>query len=341
MGNFNCRQGVTLIVVAQSWPEAWPEVQTRFAGAATDELAALFGDKSVMARMRATLANERAPINERRSAFNLLKRIGDAEATPIFAKLLDVDEFRSVVIPLLARSNEPATATALIQRFPKFSDPDRIATLNTLTSRPELAMVLLRAQQDGSFDRTLLGSFQVRQMRSLHHADLDQLLNQTWGKVTESSAETKATIAHLQKAYQEAPLGAYDEGAGKQIFTKVCAVCHTMNSAGGKLGPDLTGSWRNGLPYFLENIVDPNAVVGEQFQLSVITKQDGSVFSGTVEQETDTALTVRTITESVIISKSDIKNRQKLAQSLMPPGILQSLPERQTMELLKFLSSKS
>lgn len=322
-------------------PKAWPEVQTRFAGAATDELAAIFGDKTIISKMRASLANDQAPMNERSTAFNLLKRIGDAEATPIFAKLLDVDQFRSAVIPLLARSNDPTTATALIRHFPKLSDPDRTATLNTLTSRPELAMPLLRAQQDGTFDKKQFGSFQVRQMRNLHNADIDKLLDQTWGKVTESSAGMKATIVRLQKAYQEAPLWAYDAGAGKQTFTQICSVCHTMNGAGGKLGPDLTGSWRNGLAYFLENIVDPNAVVGEQFQLNMIAKRDGSVLSGIMEQETDTALTVRTIIESVIIPKSDIKERQKLAQSLMPPGVLEALSERQTIELLKFLTNKN
>ena len=53
-----------------------------------------------------------------------------------------------------------------------------------------------------------------------------------------------------------------------------------INGVGGKLGPDLAGSWRNGLDYFLENIVDPNAVVGENFQLHVLTKKDGTVVSG-------------------------------------------------------------
>ena len=44
---------------------------------------------------------------------------------------------------------------------------------------------------------------------------------------------------------------------------------------------------------------------------------------------------------SVIIAKADIKTREKLAQSLMPPGLLEALPERQAIELLKFLMSKS
>ena len=54
---------------------------------------------------------------------------------------------------------------------------------------------------------------------------------------------------------------------------------------GAAIGPDLTGAGRSSLDYLLENIVDPNAVVGEQFQLNVITKNDGAVLSGIVEQK--------------------------------------------------------
>jgi len=324
-------------------PNAWPQAKARMSGssaALATELGALFGDKAVIARMRAALADDKAPVAARHTAFDLLKRIGDTEATSLFARLLDVDEFRSAVIPLLARSADPATATALIQRFEKFSESDRNAALTTLASRAALALPLLHAVKDGRFDRKRLSAFQVRQMRNLHDAELDKLLDQTWGKVNESSAAMKATIARLQKSYQEAPLWAFDAGAGKQIFQQVCAVCHAMNGVGGKLGPDLAGSWRNGVSYFLENIVDPNAVVGEQFQLNVITRRDGTVLSGIVEQDSGSAITIRTITEAVIVPKGEIKERQKLAQSLMPPGLLEALPERKVIELLKFLMSK-
>jgi len=106
------------------------------------------------------------------------------------------------------------------------------------------------------------------------------------------------------------------------------------------MGPDLGGSWRNGLDYFLENIVDPNAVVGENFQLHVLTKKDGTVLSGLLDQESDTSITLRTLTEPIVVAKSDLKDHQKLAQSLMPPGLLEALPERKVIELLKFLTSK-
>ncbi|MEA3211404.1 MAG: hypothetical protein QOE70_4461 [Chthoniobacter sp.] len=328
-------------------PAAWPQVRTRFAktsdaalGSAADQLAALFGDQAVLTKMRGILADEAQPLPQRQLAFDLLKRVGDAEAAPIFARLLDLDVFRAAVIPLLSRSADPATAEALIQRFERLNPADRSAALTTLTSRAVLALPLLQAVQAGRFDRKFLSALQVRQMRNLHDAKVDLLLDQAWGKVNESSAATKATLARLKTAYAAAPLWAYNANAGHETFNQICAVCHAIDGVGGKLGPDLAGSWRNGVDYFLENIVDPNAVVGENFQLHVLTKKDGTVVSGLIEQETDSAITLRTVAEPVVVARADLKDQQKLPQSLMPPGLLEALPEQKVFELLKFLTSK-
>jgi len=303
-------------------------------------LTAVFGNKETLRQVREFLANESETLAQRRWAFDLLKRVNDSEATPIFAKLLDQPDFTSAVIPLLSRSADPATATALMARFTKLNDTDRSAVLGTLTSRPELALPLLAAVKAGTFDKKHLSSLQIRQMRNLNHAEVNTLLDATWGKVNDSSEAAKAGIAKFKQAYQSAPLWAFNAKSGEETFKQVCAVCHAMGGVGGKLGPDLAGSWRNGLDYFLENIIDPNAVVGDNFQLHVLTKKDGSVISGVIEQETDTAITARTVTESLIISKADLKDHQKMPVSLMPPSLLESMPERKALELLKYLLSK-
>ena len=321
-------------------PKAWPQLQAKFPGTTADQLSALFGDKAVLAKMRSILADASQPLPQRRSAFDLLKRVNDTQATPIFAQLLDQPDFTSAVIPLLSRSSDPATAAALMNRFTQLSDTDRSAALGTLTSRAELALPLLTAVKAGTFEKKHLSALQIRQMRNLNNAEINTLLDATWGKVNDSSEAARASIAKLKKAYQSAPLWAFNAKSGEETFKQVCAVCHAMGGVGGRLGPDLAGSWRNGLDYFLENIIDPNAVVGDNFQLHVLTKKDGSVISGVIEQETDTAITARTVTESVIISKADLKSRQKMPVSLMPPGLLESMPERKALELLKYLLSK-
>ncbi len=328
-------------------PSVWPKMQERFANStdaalasAADQLSVLFGDQAILAKMRSILADKEKSLPQRQMAFDLLKRVGDPEATPIFAQLLDLEVFRTAVIPMLSRSSDPAIAEALIARFEKFNPQDRSAALATLTSRPALALPLLQAMQGGKFDRNYLSSLQVRQMRNLHDAKVDAMLDQAWGKVNESSEAAKATVARLKKSYSAAPLWAYNAKSGRETFNQLCGVCHAIDGVGGKLAPDLAGSWRNGVDYFLENIVDPNAVVGENFQLHVLTKKDGSVVSGLIDQENANAVTLRTIAGSVVVAKADLKDHQKLPQSLMPPGLLEALPEQKVFELVKFLTNK-
>lgn len=304
------------------------------------ELSATFGDQTVLADMRTLLADATKPLPQRRSAFAILKRTGDAESAPIFAKLLNEPEFTTAVIPLLSRSNDPATALMLLDLFDKLDPANQSAALGALTSRAELAQPLLQSVKAGKLDKKHLTALQIRQMRNLNNVEINTLLDATWGKVNESSAAAKTSIAKLKKAYESAPLWAFNAKSGEETYKQVCAVCHAMDGVGGKLGPDLAGSWRNGVDYFLENIVDPNAVVGDNFQLNVLTKKDGSVVSGVIEQETETAVTVRTVTEAVILSKADLKDRQKLPASIMPPGLLEALPERKALELLKYLLLK-
>ena len=54
--------------------------------------------------------------------------------------------------------------------------------------------------------------------------------------------------------------------------------------------------------------------------------------------EQDTAVVVRTVAETVTIPRADLRERQRTTQSLMPPGLLEALPEREAVELLKYLT---
>ncbi|MCX6954382.1 MAG: DUF1080 domain-containing protein [Verrucomicrobia bacterium] len=323
-------------------PAGWPQVAA--VRRAYEQLAALFGDRAEHAPNRTRLADTATPLAERRRALDLLKRAGDTESTALFVRLLDDKDLRTAVIPLLGTAADAPTAAAgLIAHFAALNAADRNAALGALTGRPALALPLLRAVQSGAFEKKALTALHARQLRNLKHAEVTALLDRVWGRATESSADMKATVAKLRRTYNEAPVWSYDVAAGRKVFERTCAACHATDgaSAVGKLGPNLSGTWRNGLDYFLENIVDPNAVVGADFQLNLVTKRDGSVVSGMVDKETDTVLIVRTATETVNVPKAEIKSREVTPQSMMPPGLLEALPEREAVELLKFLTTET
>ena len=109
---------------------------------------------------------------------------------------------------------------------------------------------------------------------------------------------------------------------------------------GGQAGANLTGSWINGADYSIENLVDPNAVVGPDYQLTTVVTDDGRSTNGIVAEETPQSLVLRTPEGPVTILKGSIEVRKTSAVSLMPAGLLEALPEPDLLALLKFLSTK-
>ncbi len=327
-------------------PDGWKEVRGRFAGNdlefrnSADELSAVFGDEEVVNRYRAQLTDTQKPISQRRRALRLLKQIGDRKAAPIYVQLLDDERLRSDAIELLANAADATAADKLLKTFAALSEEEKNAALNALTSRADFALVLLQAVEGGTFDKKHLSSLQIRQMNNLRNKEVNQYLEKVWGKVSDSSSDLTAAIERLKKAYTTAPLWAYDHRRGRQVYERTCANCHPLDGSTTPLGPSLVGSWRNGVDYFLENIVDPNAVVGENFRTTLIINGSGVVVSGLLDSETDTSVVIRTSEKTIAVPKAEIEERRLSDQSIMPTGLLDSLTDVEKIELLIFLMTE-
>src|SRR5262249_20154613 len=142
--------------------------------------------------------------------------------------------------------------------------------------------------------------------------------------------KAKLTAEVLQKA---------DLSKGRAIFTRTCANCHTLFDAGGKIGPDLTGSQRSNLDYVLSNIIDPSAVVAKDYQVTLIETKDGRVLNGIIKQENAAGVTLQTATETLVIPKGDIDTREIKPISLMPDGLLNNMNAEEVRDLIAYLAS--
>jgi len=304
-----------------------------------EQLAATFGDDSMFPRLRATLADSKESPDSRKHAFAVLSRAHDNAALPVFLQLLDDAAFRNPAINVLARFDDPQVPGALVRRFDRFSPADRGAALNALTSRASYALALLDALSSKQISRDQLTAFHVRQLNGLKNPEVDRRVTATWGHFAQTPADKAVFIANMEKTFNEAPLWAYNQGAGHEHFLKVCATCHRIGAEGARLGPELTGAGKNGIHYFLENIIDPDAVIGADFQLTTIETKKGDVVSGLMGSETASAVTLRTTVGETVIAKTDIARREISSKSLMPEGLLESMSDRERLELLKFLTA--
>jgi len=125
------------------------------------------------------------------------------------------------------------------------------------------------------------------------------------------------------------------------LFNRTCAPCHTLFDQGGRIGPELTGSQRSNLEYLLENVVDPNAVVWNQYRATYFETDDDRLLCGIVLRENESTVTIQTQTGTVTLPRNEIKSRQTSALSMMPEGLLESLKAEEVLDLIVYLQSPS
>jgi len=326
-------------------PAGWKALAPKLYGDANpkvqrlaERLAAVFGDDSSFPRLRTTLADTSADAEARKHAFAVLSRAQDRASLNTFVGLLDDRAFRLPAIQLLARFDAPSVSDALIREFKSYSPTEKSAALTTLTGRAPYGIALLDAVGSDTIPRSELTAFHVRQLTSLGNADVDRRVESLWGPIKQTPAEKLERIGRLEKVFNEAPLWAYSANAGQEHFEKLCMSCHKLGDLGQQLGPELTGAGKHGVRYYLENVIDPDAVVGTDFELTTVETKSDEVISGLLVNETASAITLRTTVGESVVAKADIQSRTKSQKSLMPEGLLEALPDREQIELLKFLT---
>ena len=131
---------------------------------------------------------------------------------------------------------------------------------------------------------------------------------------------------------------------GRDAFRVVqCYACHRFGDQGGAVGPDITGVGnRFNRHDLIENILDPNKAISDQYQNINVSTTDGDDYSGHVLEENDDKLVLLTSPltgGSTVVLKKDIVRRKVSIVSAMPEGLLNILDEDEILDLLAYLES--
>jgi len=191
--------------------------------------------------------------------------------------------------------------------------------------------------ESGSVPKRDLSAELVRQLYGFHNPDLDQALAKIWGVMRESGADKQKEIAKYKKIFQAGGSQPGDASRGRGVFVRTCQQCHTLFDAGGKVGPDLTGSNRGDLDYLLQNIVDPNAVIPNDYRAWNLQTTDDRMIAGILKQQNDTTVTLVTANETVVVPRKEVQSLTEGQLSMMPEGLLQNLTDQEIRDLLYYL----
>ena len=126
---------------------------------------------------------------------------------------------------------------------------------------------------------------------------------------------------------------------GKALFTGLCLSCHLVGSEGAGFAPALDGSAHRDNEALLTAILDPDAAVEGGYALYRISKKDGSVLEGFMQNTDDRGTTLRFMGGGqLFIDAADIQSGRYIGgRSVMPNNLVDGLPDDQFANLLAYI----
>ncbi|NNE92599.1 MAG: c-type cytochrome [Verrucomicrobiales bacterium] len=323
-------------------PAEWEAVSTKLTQSDDGEvrsftmrLSQIFGDESATGKALILLADRKAPMAERRAALASLLNQQNEALRPILKKLIDEKPLRIPAIRAFSTIETKDAPKILLRRYPEFKPDTQRAVIETLTTRKSYAEALFAALEAGEISREAIPAYVARSLSVL----LGEKFTRKYG-VKKLSDDKEALIAKTKELATAEALEKADASAGRVVYQKACLACHKMYGQGGVIGPDLTGSNRADLNYLLLNILDPSGDIPDAYKMVIVKLKNGQLLSGTVTAEDDQKVTLNMIGQQSVIVKSDIVSRETAPVSMMPEGLLQTLTEKEILDLFKYMQTK-
>ncbi len=323
-------------------PAEWPAAYERLRSSAEPEvrrlsvdLAQQFGDNAAAEARLATLRDATKGPEERRRALRALAQQRLPALRSQLLSLLDDAAIRRDAIRALAVFDEERYADALLERYATFDADEKLEAVQTLASRSRSGWKLTQVIRSGAIPRRDVPAYIARQLRRVVGSGFVEV----WGPVEALPAEQASRLAKYRALLTEDAIRTADASRGRVVFEKTCAPCHLLYGNGGRVGPDLTGANRTDLTYVLGNVITPSEVIQDDYRMVLVFTHEGRLYSGILadENERQIKLWVAGEPEPVPIAKSDIASRELDEVSMMPEGLLDSLSDREVLDLVAYL----
>ncbi|WP_242094146.1 c-type cytochrome [Aestuariivivens sediminicola] len=150
------------------------------------------------------------------------------------------------------------------------------------------------------------------------------------------------TVNEVVNAFAQNSANANFERGDNLFRATLCVACHQINGMGGSVGPELSQlGTRFTVKDIAEAIVNPSQTISDRYRDAIYYLKDGQTVTGRFIEETDQDITLSTNPFSpditTRIGKSDLLKKEPSPLSSMPPGLINTLNEKELSDLVAFL----
>jgi putative membrane-bound dehydrogenase-like protein len=307
-------------------------------------LALRLGSPAAYERALQVATDPKAPERERASLVEILGQAGKPDIVPMLLQILGESgksALQGAALTALQPFPDRQVGDAVLALYPKLPGDLRGRAQTLLLNRPALALELLQAVDAGRVNPKDIPLDQVRRVLAYNNAELTRLAEKHWGKIGPATPGEKISrirsIMHILNGAGGTPPPP-DPANGKALFVKHCATCHTLFGEGNKVGPELTGADRKNREYLIAQIVDPSAVIRQEYMAFVINTKDGRSLTGLIVESTAQAITlVDAKNEKTVLAREKIEEMAPSPVSLMPEKLLDPLQDQEIRDLFNYL----
>jgi putative heme-binding domain-containing protein len=273
-----------------------------------------------------------------------LKALTGQRAATIAKELL----LKSLPPPLIAECIKAVAAHGPAQLSPEEKDvmaktitklPSRSQREAALVLAERRGEVLLEFAEAGSLAPRLLADGQiVAALGRSTPRDWESRVAALTKDVPSGLKRLQALAANRFKSFRQGGRAAASAQRGLALFKTQCAVCHQVAGQGNLIGPQLDGIGKRGAERVFEDILNPSQNVDQAFRLSYVTQNNGETTAGLFRREEGETLVFADIAgKEFTLSKTEVKNREDSALSLMPPIYGDALSLEQLHDLMIYL----
>jgi len=250
-------------------------------------LQASWGGADGLAAAKAVYADAKRPEGVRLRAFEAVVASGDGSALAAASHTLgDPDApagLKGRTLGALGRLSDPAVAGAVLAAYPALGADLQPKAVGLLTQRSAWAVALVDAVERKAVAPGAVNINQVQKLQATAPPDLAKRIRKIWGAVRSGrNPDRERVIREVRALVLKAP---GDPVKGMAVFGRVCAQCHVIYGQGNAIGPDLTGNGRGSFEQLLSNVLDPNLVIGDAYQMRTVLTHDGRALAGMLAEQ--------------------------------------------------------
>ncbi|NGO38230.1 c-type cytochrome [Limisphaera ngatamarikiensis] len=279
--------------------------------------------------------NRGLPVATRLDAIRLLPALPYAVTHEVLAaRLLPIEPAPVQAAALVALGIYQGTdAAALgVRAWPGLAPEARPVAWRLWLARPESAVVLLDAVEQGRFPPSLLRPWEKDWLRRYPSLAVNSRAQKLFGPPLETNRVERLLTLRTNLPAQGVP------ARGRLLFQQHCASCHRYQGLGTVFGPDLEAAAMRGRHYVLQRLLEPNQTISSRAELRWVDTADRGYLLGAVVSENPAGVWVRTVDgETLTVSRLTLRSMSSLGRSAMPEGWEQVLTVNELADLLSFL----